>query len=43
MRQVNRTGWLYKNHIYWRRPSARFEDMFKNARKVKLTFLPQGL
>ena len=29
--------WLYKDHIYKRRPSSRFEDMFKNAVPVLIT------
>lgn len=33
--------WLYKNQIYKRRPSCRFDDMFKNAKPVHILSLLQ--
>lgn len=32
-------AWFYKNHIYYRRPSSKFEDMFKNAVEINIEFI----
>lgn len=39
-RLKEKKGWLYNNHIYWKRPSCVFKDMFQRAVPILITYLP---